>query len=331
MNGSAGPELEALFRAVYAAPGDVAAKLVLADALQERGDPLGEFIALQVQPSRSKKVQLRLEKLKRKHLAAFLGPLANVVKADDQVWEQGFLIECRAALDGSTVAAHQWGSVRKLTLAGDASLMPHELTSRAMSSLVELQSANLQALFVLANAERPLPLQVLGIDGPGLPDQWPDYAQALVREAKQLPKLARLGLRFWHFEPAMLEWLWDAPVMTRLKVLELAMGRAPRDLKPVLDSVRRRKAAPEVLVIKDRLFEVKIKREADWSVMAFTIRTPMVEPAVGFIGGMLASLEDSELTRLDVTSDFTAAAADLAGLKKQSKRFTSLRWVSWPP
>ena len=134
VNGSGGHEFEALFRAVYAAPGDVAAKLVLADALQERGDALGEFIALQVQPSRSKKVQLRLEKLKRKHLAAFLGPLADVVKADDQVWEQGFLTECRAALDGSTFAAHQWGSVRKLTLAGDASLMPRELTASAMGT-----------------------------------------------------------------------------------------------------------------------------------------------------------------------------------------------------
>jgi carbon storage regulator len=41
------PEEEAFLRAVAADPGDEATRLVFADWLQERGDPLGEFLRLQ--------------------------------------------------------------------------------------------------------------------------------------------------------------------------------------------------------------------------------------------------------------------------------------------
>ncbi|HEU0032838.1 MAG TPA: TIGR02996 domain-containing protein [Kofleriaceae bacterium] len=40
-------ELDALLAAVHAAPGDLTARLVYADALQQRGDPLGEYLAVQ--------------------------------------------------------------------------------------------------------------------------------------------------------------------------------------------------------------------------------------------------------------------------------------------
>jgi uncharacterized protein (TIGR02996 family) len=41
-------ELASLFSAVVATPDDDAPRLVLADALEERGDPRGRFISLQV-------------------------------------------------------------------------------------------------------------------------------------------------------------------------------------------------------------------------------------------------------------------------------------------
>lgn len=47
-----GPELESLLAAVYASPDDDAPRLVLSDWLQERGDSLGEFIALQLSGGR---------------------------------------------------------------------------------------------------------------------------------------------------------------------------------------------------------------------------------------------------------------------------------------
>ncbi|MFT3709137.1 MAG: TIGR02996 domain-containing protein [Archangium sp.] len=47
-------ELDALFAAVYANPAEDGPRLVLADALQERGFPLGEFITLQVERARTK-------------------------------------------------------------------------------------------------------------------------------------------------------------------------------------------------------------------------------------------------------------------------------------
>lgn len=65
-----------LFRAVYERPDDDEPRALLADVLQEKGDPRGQFIALQLAANR---VETRAEQLKlvRKHQRAWLGELAN--------------------------------------------------------------------------------------------------------------------------------------------------------------------------------------------------------------------------------------------------------------
>ena len=46
--------------------------------------------------------------------------------------------------------------------------------------------------------------------------------------------------------------------------------------------------------------------------------------------GMLESLPATGVTRLDVTSEFPVAPSQLARIKRATKRFTRLAWVSWP-
>ena len=45
--------IDALYAAVFAAPADDGPRLVLADALQEAGDPRGEFLSLALDRKRS--------------------------------------------------------------------------------------------------------------------------------------------------------------------------------------------------------------------------------------------------------------------------------------
>lgn len=66
-----------LFLNVYRAPGDDGPRLVLADHLQQEGDPRGEFIALQFDTSA--RARKRADKLLERHRAAFLAPYQQAV------------------------------------------------------------------------------------------------------------------------------------------------------------------------------------------------------------------------------------------------------------
>jgi uncharacterized protein (TIGR02996 family) len=76
----AGPRTEReLFAAVYAAPDDDGPRAVLSDFLSERGDPRGEFIALQLRRTRTDEPG-REGALLPKHQPAWLGELSGVVR-----------------------------------------------------------------------------------------------------------------------------------------------------------------------------------------------------------------------------------------------------------
>jgi uncharacterized protein (TIGR02996 family) len=77
----------AFLRAIRAAPDDDALRLAFADWLEERGDPLGEFIRLQcaLEPVRDRYHDERVEELRRReeqllkeHRAEWLGPLDDL-------------------------------------------------------------------------------------------------------------------------------------------------------------------------------------------------------------------------------------------------------------
>jgi carbon storage regulator len=66
------PEEEPFLRAIEAEPGDEATRLVYADWLEERGDPLGEFLRLQCQ---AKDLERRRRALWAEHGAAWAASL----------------------------------------------------------------------------------------------------------------------------------------------------------------------------------------------------------------------------------------------------------------
>lgn len=90
---SAAAQLEHVLRH----PDDDDARLVLADALQEAGDPRGELITLQDLAESStlnSEQRKRVKQILSKHVDDLLGPLAPIVMKRGQVFRRGFLHAC---------------------------------------------------------------------------------------------------------------------------------------------------------------------------------------------------------------------------------------------
>jgi len=107
-----------LFAAVYAHPRDDQARSVLADLLQERGDPRGELIALQLARAVGKRSKREAELLSR-HAREWLGPIEPVVLKTGLVYERGFLAKCAVRADGiqhaeRLVGRPEWRTVTDL-------------------------------------------------------------------------------------------------------------------------------------------------------------------------------------------------------------------------
>lgn len=109
----ASSDRDALFQAVLDAPLDVHAREVLADCLQEQGDPRGELIAIQLAEERgdaTPEATKRADLLIKQHKKAWLGALARVTYRAQ--FRGGFLDELM--LDGSWKAGKaQWTALAK--------------------------------------------------------------------------------------------------------------------------------------------------------------------------------------------------------------------------
>jgi uncharacterized protein (TIGR02996 family) len=101
---AARPEVLAFLQEVREDPADDAPRLVLADWLQDRGDPRGEFVHLRVVGARLAENDPRREALARRerqllgrHLFDWLGPLIDHVKGGGWEFERGLVqLEARA-------------------------------------------------------------------------------------------------------------------------------------------------------------------------------------------------------------------------------------------
>ncbi len=174
--------LEALLGAIYDAPDDDAPRLVLADALLERGDPRGELIALQLRGDRhSDKLSTKREKeLLDTHGKQWLGELAPVVMAG-YTFARGFLAECRIDtrhLDRvQKLAGHPaWATVR--SLAGSALIGLHPvMRGLRRLSFTSYEARNHEGLAsswrdLLLDTERPL--EALRYAGIQTDEHWED-------------------------------------------------------------------------------------------------------------------------------------------------------------
>lgn len=96
-------DLEPLWAECLAHPDDDGPRVVLADALLERGDPRGELVSLQLSPALDDTQRKRASALLRQHEKDWLGDLATVTK--QRVWRRGFLEEAELARNASADAA----------------------------------------------------------------------------------------------------------------------------------------------------------------------------------------------------------------------------------
>lgn len=212
--------LEALLGAIYDAPDDDAPRLVLADALLERGDPRGELISLQLRGDPDRDARKRERELLELHGKQWLGELAPIVQAGF-TFERGFLAECRIDnrhLDRvQKLAGHPaWATVR--SIAGSALIGLHPVMKGLRRlSFTSYEARNHEGLpnswrDLLLDTERPLEaLRYAGIQTdehweaalennesvrPGVQGRWvhvPEVQEiAALCSCKALPKLREL-------------------------------------------------------------------------------------------------------------------------------------------
>lgn len=110
--------MEALLKEIWAHPEDDAPRQVLADALTEKNDPLGEFISLQLAYAHGRFTPFslhRIRELARKHRHRFLAPLAGQVGRGDVTFERGFLAEAHLT-DKASLSNPHFHTLTRLNL-----------------------------------------------------------------------------------------------------------------------------------------------------------------------------------------------------------------------
>ena len=321
-----GNDVEALYRAVFAAPADDGPRLVLADALQEQGDPRGEFISLQLQTPRSQRSDRRMQKLLDRHRTQFLRRLHSAVMPDEnQRWERGFLTEASVVLHGDLVDAPDWATLRKLEVLFSGT-PPVELASRHFRSLKDVARAPLQAVPVLFGADHPLGLESVALQGPPDLSSWPAAEVELIGQARSLPSLARLTLHCQTPNFAEADWVWRMPVLSRIKSLEFLGSFRGVPLEAMLSRVRHAELSPANLIFHASSMKVRVKREDRF-------RSLMVElqalSGVQGLDAMLRSIPADAFDEVLITSITPLEVSHVATLKRALKRL-ELRNVSLP-
>jgi uncharacterized protein (TIGR02996 family) len=177
-----------LLAAVLEDPSDDEARLILADALLERGHPRGELIMLQMQEHNGTldaAQRKRIKQLLKEHHDELLGPLAKVVLKKEIVFERGFLSSCivkDSDHHARQVAGHPlWATVEHIE-------GPHAIfgdpVMRALRSVISYGEGQEYIL----RREQPWPIERLTCDLADLADA------RLLCECRALPSLRELEL-----------------------------------------------------------------------------------------------------------------------------------------
>jgi uncharacterized protein (TIGR02996 family) len=183
--------LKALLDAIYADPASDEARLVYADHLQERGDPRGELITLQIERARAGKPATAREKeLLRRYGNGWLAELAPA--AVNARFERGFVAACRLGSQSlrrtqGKLGAPAWNTVEELEIGQVARpLMPAFALQDNLRALRALRGQVFDKdLDALARAPRPLGIESLQVIHAG---------GAIPTVAQGLPALRRLRL-----------------------------------------------------------------------------------------------------------------------------------------
>lgn len=297
---------EGLLAAIYAAPKDDGPRQIYADWLLERGDPRGEFITLQFRRARGETLTPAEEKqekaLLKKHHAQWQGPLRDITYADQDVFERGFLSECRLRLLGGKVRAAlnhpAWATVKTIHLAvgGTKEHGANLLVQPAMRHLEELDNAPYDVVRALGEEATEHALERLSVG-------WMLYQPAKGAEAEKLfvaadwdPLLTAKTLKRLkvlklqgaeHLSSATLASFWGSP---RAAGLERLVLTAQYSLEPTLFADARSRA-PRTLTVEfelaghslsfgrsgpGRLWPTEVSRgkSADWAFGELLARLP---------------------------------------------------------
>jgi uncharacterized protein (TIGR02996 family) len=201
---------------VFQRPSEDGPRLVLADYLQERGDPRGEFITLQFL-GRSRRLtrdeQRRERSLIAKHWARWLGPIASKVRKNSLRFERGFPSQAMAIeIDESW----EWSTFEQL-----AGPLPQSGTLR-LKALRRLESDVSPLIDQLESLEE------LRISGPAMPADWHwssernvEIVETFTRLRRPLRALAIRNAGSWEhpqLSPDAFDWLWKGPPMRELEI-----------------------------------------------------------------------------------------------------------------
>ena len=149
----------ALVDAIVENWGDTGPIQVYADGLKERGDPRGEFVSLGLQLAAGKRVKGKRDKVLKKHRAAILGPLNEIINHFHWEFHNGLLqhapirltsksfYKTKAELD-DLLTDSRWKTVESITPSINGSLAPilARAPLRRLRTLQLKQADELQAL-----------------------------------------------------------------------------------------------------------------------------------------------------------------------------------------
>jgi uncharacterized protein (TIGR02996 family) len=142
------PDEDSFRAAIAAAPRDDGPRLVFADWLEQRGDPLGEFIALSLTHPRPEAAAIRRRALVQTHAEAWLGELVACVPVGSANFSRGLLTAATVCFDEKTEALAQspvWSTVEHLEFA-ETSRCVFSKSMGALSSVAGLRREGVAGL-----------------------------------------------------------------------------------------------------------------------------------------------------------------------------------------
>jgi len=194
---TASVDLGALRQHVYEHPHDDAPRAVLADALSEQGDPLGEFITLQLASYRQSPSRREAELL-RTHAVRWLGALEPFVYQPTQSWlevfERGFPAKVRLQREANGTVltqSEQWATVEDLRLPYGFQFEPPYPALRGLRRLEGLTNRPAHPLppleELVVRADLITTLRITGVNHLGLLGFNADGLEQLIRHSARLP------------------------------------------------------------------------------------------------------------------------------------------------
>ena len=152
----------ALFAAVYAAPADDGPRLALADHLLEADDPRGELIALQCQRAPLDASQTaRVAELLMLHASTWIRDTPILVRVERVEFERGFPATISWHLDGRTIGAPEWSTIRSVTLRHQQE-PARELFDPVCASLETVHGLDAATMSHAVTSTRPTTIVTLG-------------------------------------------------------------------------------------------------------------------------------------------------------------------------